>query len=700
MTKENRILYNVGGYKYTVSDVMKIYQECKAEIDEGNRDNLDFWYKFFRIEPKNNFSQSMSEISAALSERIAIIARSSDVQNIKREVTKCRRKFYYWNDLPMCIYSINEALDNYCTQRRFKDDIKIDKKYYDSWIANACYRILLNQEIVSDEKIEEGKIYLHKLDWEYVKALKHFSGTYKIGFDLEINIDAVFYNIYDRIRKYHPVLFYERICEELYIRFDKTEKRIRINNAENVELPTLLMYSIRALSENNKDEDIEMISWKTTYATEQNDFQQILVDTRHAITLLDVNNEHDMEFLLPGDESDYLERIMNYSAVYDIHQYVPEGMLFLIRRIINAHSEKIKTDYGFDAEDFYDVICKLVRTGQSDFETGKVPQIPLESVSGNEQKILELMGAEDFVNKDFYIPTQWDKVYSDSEWIIKKNNAYYVIPPIVSMLGVYDKIGKALKWADFGPQLEEAVLDLFRGIAGLKEYSGKYIFENQVCECDAIIMGEEYALIIECKRKGISRKARGGDDSNLIKDIAETYFSSQSQAYRIQRAIEINEKKMSFYPSKYFISINERQNLIYDKDKTTADFSNVKHFIRISCTCGSFWIAGEGGISNHIENHIKEYKVDGDGTQKYIDKFISERDKLLALKACEHEKKVIRLDKMFLSFDRLYDMVMKSKHLTEGGDALIEDIWKLTRLQSKKNDSFNHLAQFMKLNAE
>ena len=154
MTKENRILYNVGGYKYTVSDVMKIYQECKAEIDEGNRDNLDFWYKFFRIEPKNNFSQSMSEISAALSERIAIIARSSDVQNIKREVRKCRRKFYYWNDLPMCIYSINEALDNYCTQRRFKDDIKIDKKYYDSWIANACYRILLNQEIVSDEKIE------------------------------------------------------------------------------------------------------------------------------------------------------------------------------------------------------------------------------------------------------------------------------------------------------------------------------------------------------------------------------------------------------------------------------------------------------------------------------------------------------------------------------------------------------------------
>ena len=128
------------------------------------------------------------------------------------------------------------------------------------------------------------------------------------------------------------------------------------------------------------------------------------------------------------------------------------------------------------------------------------------------------MAVNDCLNVEYYIPTQWNKVYSDSEWIIKKHDVYYVIPPIISMLGVYDKIGKALDWADFGPQIETAVLDLFKNINGLKEYSGKYLFENRVCECDAIIMSTEYALIIECKRKGISRVARGGSDANIVQD--------------------------------------------------------------------------------------------------------------------------------------------------------------------------------------
>lgn len=181
--------------------------------------------------------------------------------------------------------------------------------------------------------------------------------------------------------------------------------------------------------------------------------------------------------------------------------------------------------------------------------------------------VSNLMAVNDCLNVEYYIPTQWNKVYSDSEWIIKKHDVYYVIPPIISMLGVYDKIGKALDWADFGPQIETAVLDLFKNINGLKEYSGKYLFENRVCECDAIIMGTEYALIIECKRKGISRVARGGSDANIVQDIAETYFSSQSQAYRMQRAIELLGKQVDFYPSECDISTKESLNSKYYKYK-------------------------------------------------------------------------------------------------------------------------------------
>ena len=144
LNKDNRILYDIDVYKYTVSDVDKIYQECKSELEKYNINDLKFLYNLFRIKQKKKFVYSMSEIFEDFSERIAIVARSSNIKNIRAEVRKCRRKFYYWGDLPTYVYFINEELDYYRTNRKFKDDIKISKDYYDCWIAYACYKIILN----------------------------------------------------------------------------------------------------------------------------------------------------------------------------------------------------------------------------------------------------------------------------------------------------------------------------------------------------------------------------------------------------------------------------------------------------------------------------------------------------------------------------------------------------------------------------
>ena len=695
MNEDNRILYNVGNYKYTVSDVSKIYHNCKANIDNCDTNNLQILYDLFQIKQKNKFQLSLSEITTYFSEMIAVIAKSGNIENIKTEVRKCRRKFYYWGDLPTYIYFINEKLDYYNTNRILRADIEITKDFYDSWIEYACYIILIDKRDCADDWIEDDKLYRHKLDWEYSEALKHFSDNYKIDCDLKISVDCIFHNIYGRILKYGSLSFYNQIYKELYKAFDKIEQRIRINNGENTELPTLLIYSIRALSEDKAEAETDV--YDKAYMPNVHDFQQILIDTKYAIRLLDVDNEYDLGFLLPNDDSAYLVRIMNYSSVYDIHQYVPDGMLFLIQKIIDAYSERLEKYYNCNCKKLYDIISRLVKNAQRDFEAGRISKIPFKSVRNDECSILDLMAVNDTLNDEYYIPTQWNKVYSDSEWIIKKNDAYYVIPPIISMLGVYDKIGKALNWADFGPQIETAVLDLFKNINGLKEYSGKYLFDNRVCECDAIIMGTKYALIIECKRKGISRVARGGSEANIVQDIAETYFSSQAQAYRMQRAIESLGRQVDFYPSECDISTKEALNVKYCKCKKTARFTNVKHFIRISCTGGSFWIASDGGIADHIERHIMDYNVKGKKSKAYIDEFMSERAKLLNLKKKKKNERCIRLNKLFLSFDKLYDIVMTLLKVNRDGDELLDSIWKLTRINSKKGDSNNHLRMFFNL---
>lgn len=80
---------------------------------------------------------------------------------------------------------------------------------------------------------------------------------------------------------------------------------------------------------------------------------------------------------------------MNYSSVYDIHQYVPDGMLFLIQRIIDAYSKRLEKYYNCDSKNLYNIISRLVRNAQCDFEAGIISTIPFKSVSSDERNILD-----------------------------------------------------------------------------------------------------------------------------------------------------------------------------------------------------------------------------------------------------------------------------------------------------------------------
>lgn len=688
MKKDNRILYDFGVYKYTVSDVNNIYQECSKEMKKYDLNDLEFLYDFFKIEKKSRFSYSRNDIIKKLSEEIAIIFLSSNIESVKKEIRKCRRKFYYWGDLPAHIYFINKQLDNHNSNKRLKEDILIDKSFYDYCIACACYLLIIEFEDFNVEKIETDKLWLHKLDFRYAISLKYFSKKYEISENLEVCSDEIFCDIYNELNLFEPKSVYEFLYKELYKCFDNIEKRIRINNEENSALPTLWIYSIKLLSKYNQR--VEIGAYKEINPIDSNKFNKIIEDIQNAIVFLDVNNEYDMQFIFSSDINIYLKHIMNYSSVYDIHQYVPEGMLFLIKRIINKYGKKIQEYYQCDSNKFFDIISKFVRKAQHDFETGEICKIPFNSIDSIENKVLESMSSKFQINEGYNNPIQWNKVYSDSEWVIKTNDGFYIIPPIISMLGVYDKIAESLNWIDFGAQIEEAVLDLFQGIQDLKVYNGKYLFEGKVYECDSIIVGKEYALIIESKRKGLSRSAREGTCEDIIKDISDTYFLSQSQAYRMQRAIESSERKIEIYPSSCKIDINEQKNRKFNEEKQIVDCSTVKHFVRISCTGGSFWLASESMITDNIERNIEKYKH----TTKYIDEFIIERDKLLAVKDDEHEKMVIKLDKLFLSYDKLYEIV-NMLSMEKKGDGLLKGIWQLTRIESKKGDTVNHLSALM-----
>lgn len=536
LIKDTRIIFVFDEIVYTVSDIVDIYNACKKVLDT-TKNELEALYELFDVKPQKRFYWSRDEVMSDLFQRLEICGNSvKDRNSFQKEIRKARRKFIYWGNVDVLVYGIIENMPRGKCNRILKSEIPRDRNFYNCMIALACDLSILEARNISN-RIKEEKI-LYKLDYSFVDALKFFSSRFTVTDDLNIDVNALFDNIYNQIRSIGPLTVFSKLCKEMAKNYYKNEDRIVMNNSVNTEFPTLWHLALKALTDNSSEcKKIENITYET-----------LVSDVRNAITLLDADNEYDLNLLLPNQGSDYLERLMKYSAVYDLHQYDVDGMLFLIEKILCDFQKEIEGFFDETKDCVFSIIKHLVEKGQTKFLNRELHVLSEKEIDVKTKKIVDKIATIGMLNEEYVTPVQWDKVNDDSEWIIKNEDKYYILPPILSMLGIYDKIGTALKWRDFGSQIETAVKALFASIKDLNVYSGKYLFENKVFECDTIVLGNEYALIIECKRKGISRKGRGGDKAVAIQDIAETYFSSQRQAYHTHRAILENSNRLAFIP--------------------------------------------------------------------------------------------------------------------------------------------------------
>ncbi len=679
---DNRIILRFNNVSYTVSDIVNIYAECEDSINDS-LGNLKSIYDFFKLKPKNEYHLSIYEVKEELAKSIDYyLSAIMDKDAFLKEIRKALRKFFYWQPIDKCIYILLNGLcatnNNYDSKPFFSDD----KSLYDQIILHKFYIFLIDSYDV-DTMIANDRETTHKTAIDYVEAVKRISTLYKVSEELEYDIDSIFTDIYNKIQTYNPENIYVWVNRMFSSCYGESEERIELYSKYNNVLPTLWHLTLKLITSGSKNEYI--------LNADTQDYYQLISDLNQAIILLDADNDNDIRLLFPNQETDYLERLMSYSAIYDLHQYDIEGVIYLLKRIIMAFPDEIKKYYGLSAECVYETIVELVKLAHQRFINNGFCILINDEVSERQRIIIDKMCVGKPLNVEYITPVQWDKVNDDSEWILKKEDKYFILPPVLSALGIYDNIGKAVGWKDFGPQLETAVKELFSDKKGISVYSGKYAFENKVYEADVIVVGMDFALLIECKRKGISRKARGGDREKIIKDVAETFFSSQKQAYHTYRATLENRNKLALYKTECKDSAILNNSLENDDSINVVDFSNIKNIIRISCTASNFWCASENVVLNNIERLIDMNSLNIEDNQ-YIEEYLIERN--LALEkasALGQNPKAVKRNSLFISFDKLYSIVNKCNDID-----LLNTIYELTFIQSKKLDTPNHYSFFQK----
>ena len=723
--KNNYILYNFDGIVYQRSDILKILTQCKGKIAE-HRCDLKWLYKYFDLQ-SNQFVYKIDDVVDKIVEKIALIFRIDEMCCIESEIKNCRRKYYYWDIDEPLLYLVNENIDKY--KRIQKHQIKqrkLKKEDYDSLLTYACYLAIL-QPSNSAEQIDRDKKLLHKDDYDYVNAIKYIQNFVTADIDIMHKPDLTLLCNYleECIRCFGAENFYAQLIKRFAAKYDEREGRIRSKpDSVDITFPTLYHYAVKELTE--KSVILNQTKFRGIIECREVTFEGIMYLAKSIVILLEKNNKMGISFIVKNVDDDYLRDLVEYSAVNDLHQCNFDGVLFLVERIIKAYGNDLQKKTGLSHNRIIDIIKHIVTRAQEDFKCGLVTKIGLEELRNDELVVFEKFSKSNPINEGYILPTEWNKVTDDSAWIIKQDKSFYVLPPVLSAWGIYDGINALLGWpSDSGHVFEKAVHEIFLQLTK-KVYHGKYVLKEAksflefdkktkksnngripqtiLYESDGLVLDSDYALVIECKKKPLTREARGGKQEEIIKDLVESYIKGQSQACRLERAIrsvQVTENGDLAFFTVDSVNLESIEHGESEDCKIVAKCADVKTILRLTCTAGNYWILSETGIIGKIDDYfksasflnnsnkeiIKEYNNELTALHEVIGK-IETKDNLSINKKRIYKKN--SMNHLFISFDKLYEVTKKLNGLPIG-----KVLWNFTRIQDRNNSTMNNIGFFI-----
>jgi Holliday junction resolvase-like predicted endonuclease len=170
----------------------------------------------------------------------------------------------------------------------------------------------------------------------------------------------------------------------------------------------------------------------------------------------------------------------------------------------------------------------------------RAPNLPVETT----RAILDTFAhAPATVNTEYLLPHEQAKVTFGRKPMINLAGHFLVADPSWCAPAFYEAIADRARAASvenadarIGAALEQFVRDELRA-HGVSALTGTYCANGADGECDAIIETMDTIIIIEMKKKSLTRAARGGDTLKLLMDVAKTLIDAQIQAARHELAL-------------------------------------------------------------------------------------------------------------------------------------------------------------------
>lgn len=253
----------------------------------------------------------------------------------------------------------------------------------------------------------------------------------------------------------------------------------------------------------------------------------------------------------------HVSNMVLYDSLFTIPQSNILLELELCKYLFSFNHDFLKDNLGFTIDEFITVGKDFYNIWNKEnkavlIQLSKKVNYPLSYDTYS--KILNFMSHTDNLNNNYMEPDDYQKINFHEKPLIKFNSSSFLLPAASwSAPNFYESLATFLREPCelqlnknlneiLGRRLEEFIAILLNkyGITFIK--GGKYKFNKNNAECDFIIECEKSIIIIEVKKKVLTRESKSGRNYSIIIDLSKSLLYSQIQAGKVEILLKRNGK--------------------------------------------------------------------------------------------------------------------------------------------------------------
>jgi hypothetical protein len=389
----------------------------------------------------------------------------------------------------------------------------------------------------------------------------------------------------------------------------------------------------------------------------------------------------------------FLQDITVYDSIFTLTQLRPSDVLRILLGLFGWIDRGLfRTKTGLDLDQIFDVIETIIKSANHDrtptyynFQSlvPKMPNISHESL----RKILDILSHEKSANQNFKLPNDIPSVIFQFKPLLKtSNNEYVMLNPSWCSPAFYEAIVSHIEehyekriHDILGEKIEEFIRQEFSKKGILYSHSNYQKGKNIGGEFDIVVETSDTIILIEVKKKALTRKAKSGDEFEIFVDIAKSLIKAQNQLLKAE--LLIREKDLLELHTGSTIHLNGRT--IAKVAITLSDFGGLNDRIIVSLLK---LITENKIIINELINQDKKGKIEE--LKDQIDDLTEQKKQLNNLQSTTSNSSPF-FNSWFLSLPQLLVLLDN----VNSNESLKTELWKTRYLSTTTLDFYYEYSQ-------